>query len=60
MPKESTKQGGTDGSQWIIEGVENGRYRVDDRWSPDAGPIRELGLGMIDLAGLRIPKEEIY
>ncbi len=59
-PKEDTKPGGLDGSQWIIEGVENGRYQVEDRWSPDTGPIRELGLEMIGLAGLRIQSEEIY
>jgi hypothetical protein len=59
-PKEDTKPGGLDGSRWIIEGVANGRYQLEDRWSPDTGPIRELGLEMIGLAGLKIPKEEIY
>ena len=27
-------QVGTDGSQWIIEGVKDGNYHVIDRWSP--------------------------
>jgi hypothetical protein len=60
VPKEDTKPGGLDGSQWIIEGVDNSRYQVEDRWSPATGPIRELGLEMIDLASLKIPNEEIY
>jgi len=59
-PKEDTKPGGLDGSQWVIEGVENGRYQIEDRWSPKSGPIRELGLEMIGLAGLKMPKDEIY
>lgn len=25
---------GVDGSRWVIEGVENGKYHVVDRWSP--------------------------
>jgi hypothetical protein len=60
VPKEDTKPGGMDGSQWIIEGVQSGRYQFEDRWSPQAGPIREIGLEMIGLANLRIPAEEIY
>jgi hypothetical protein len=59
-PQVQAKPGGVDGSQWIIEGVENGRYQVEDRWSPDTGPIRELGLAMIGLADLGIPNEKIY
>jgi len=58
---ERAKPGGADGSQWIIEGVKNGEYRIEDRWSPEAGPIHDLGIAMaIGLAGLKIPKEEIY
>ena len=50
-----------DGSQWIIEGVKNGQYRIEDRWSPGAGPIHEMGIAMaIDLARLKVLKEEIY
>jgi hypothetical protein len=60
-PHERDKPGGTDGSQWIIEGVKNGQYRIEDRWSPEAGPIHELEMAMaIGLAGLKVPKEEIY
>jgi len=54
-------QRGTDGSQWIIEGVERGRYHVVDRWSPTSGVARQLGFMMaFDLANLEIPKSEIY
>jgi hypothetical protein len=54
-------QTGTDGSQWIIEGVKGGRFHVVDRWTPRNGPVRELGLMLaFDLAHLNIPKNEVY
>jgi hypothetical protein len=60
-PHERDTPSGDDGAQWIIEGVKNGQYRIEDRWSPAAGPIHDLGISMaIGLAGLKIPKEEIY
>jgi hypothetical protein len=60
-PNPVDDQMGTDGSQWIIEGVKDGQYHVVDRWSPTTGIARELGMMLaIDLAGLNIPKQEIY
>ena len=54
-------QEGTDGSQWVIEGVRAGRYHVVDRWTPSKGVVRELGLMLaFDLAKMDIPKNEIY
>ena len=54
-------QVGTDGSQWIIEGVKDGNYHVIDRWSPKSGIARELGWRlMFNLGGLEVPKQEIY
>jgi hypothetical protein len=54
-------QTGTDGSQWVIEGVKKGQYHVVDRWMPKSGITRELGLFlMIHLAKLDVPKNEIY
>ena len=53
--------GGCDGAEWIIEGVRDGTYRIVSRWSPTGGPVRGLGLFMLkDLAGLKIPADEIY
>jgi hypothetical protein len=53
--------GGTDGSEWIIEGVHDGKYHVVNRWTPSSGPIRELGLAMaVNLAGMNIPGNELY
>ncbi len=60
-PNPINDQRGTDGSQWIIEGLKRGRYHVVDRWSPNSGVAWQLGLMMaFDLANLKIPEDEIY
>jgi len=61
LPNPVIDQTGADGSQWIIEGVKKGNYHVVDRWSPEQGAIRELGLYLaVGLALMNIPKDEIY
>ena len=60
-PNPVDDQTGTDGSQWVIEGVKASKYHVVDRWMPKAGPSRELGLLLaFDLARMNIPQKEIY
>jgi hypothetical protein len=60
-PNPVNDQRGTDGSQWIIEGVKHGKYHVVDRWSPQSGLVRELGWMLaFDLAKINIPEKEIY
>jgi hypothetical protein len=52
---------GVDGAAWIIEGVRNGSYHVVDRWSPDDGPVRVIGLLMLkQLAKVKVPAKETY
>lgn len=54
-------QRGTDGSQWVIEGVKKGKYHVVDRWSPSGGVAHDLGLMLaFDLAKVDVPENEIY
>lgn len=50
----------SDGAQWIIEGWRNGARHVTDRWTPAEGPYKKTGLLFLELAGLSIPKEEVY
>ena len=58
---QKTVEIGLDGAQWILEGTRDGKYRVVDRWSPEKGPVRILGLIMlIDLAELRLFYQEVY
>lgn len=42
---------GFDGAQWILEGVDRGRYRFVERWTPDRGSVRALGLVMLGFTG---------
>ena len=49
---------GLDGSRWVFEGRRNERYHVVDRWSPDKGCLREVGLRFMELS--RIDIEEVY
>jgi len=61
LPSHINDQTGTDGSQWVIEGVKEGKYHVVDRWSPDAGAVRELGLSLaLEMAYMNVPKDELY
>ena len=60
--KEDTKEiivtSRKDGASWIIEGRTD-RYHVIDRWS-DADDVIAVGRIFLDLAGLKIPEEDIY
>lgn len=48
------KQSGCDGAFWILEGVQPSfAYHVVDRWSPDSGPVKEIGTSLAQWAGLR-------
>jgi hypothetical protein len=53
--------GGEDGAQWIVEGIKDGSYHIVDRWSPQDGDVRAIGLIMInDLAKLTLKPSEVY
>jgi hypothetical protein len=50
-----------DGAQWIFEALTADRYHVIDRWSPDSGPVRELGLYMVrELGRFHIGRNSVY
>ena len=48
-PKECDM--GFDGAQWVIESVDQRGYHFVDRWSPERGEVREIGLFMLGLTG---------
>ena len=49
---------GTDGSQWILEGKQLGKYHVIDRWC--GGRIKSLCKELIELTDLKIEEKDIY
>ncbi|MEJ6789780.1 hypothetical protein BrevBR_09505 [Brevundimonas sp. BR2-1] len=48
--------GGLDGARWIVESTEDGGYRFAQRFTPQDGAIRELGLTMIGMTGWRFDR----
>jgi hypothetical protein len=51
---------GLEGAQWILEGTENGRYQVVDRWSPGPGAYRDVCLLLLEFTGIAIPPLDYY
>jgi hypothetical protein len=42
---------GLDGAQWLMEGVDARGYHFVGRWTPEQGPVRELGMVLLGLTG---------
>lgn len=56
-----TKEGsgiGLDGSRWILEGKEFGKYHVVDRWCGEK--IESACLKLLELTNLKIKQDDIY
>jgi hypothetical protein len=51
---------GLDGAQWILEGAENGQYRVVERWSPESGPYHDVCVLLLGFAGIKIAPLDFY
>jgi hypothetical protein len=49
---------GIDGALWMIEGLYDQKYHLVERWSPKTSAVREIGLFLLDLNGLKV--REIY
>jgi hypothetical protein len=45
---------GTDGAQWIVEGVREGYYHLADCWSPDDGSYRAACLYLLKISDIGI------
>lgn len=45
------ERNGVDGAQWILEGLNDQRYHIVDRWSPHRGDFREACLYLLKLTG---------
>ncbi len=59
LPTEDTNRGGRDGAQWILEGLQDGKYHLTDRWSAEA-KYREVCLYFLKLSNLRVRQDDIY
>jgi hypothetical protein len=52
--------GGLDGAQWVLEGTENGRYHIVDRWSPENNDFEHACLFLFEESGITVDANEIY
>ncbi|HEX7286249.1 MAG TPA: hypothetical protein VF532_08710 [Candidatus Angelobacter sp.] len=61
LPTRDPEPPGLDGAQWVVEGIDHGKYHLVDRWTPKKGAVRELGLYFLrDVASLDLKNEPIY
>jgi hypothetical protein len=60
LPTHNAEKGGSDGSQWILEGVKNQKYHVVDRWTPTDGKYREACLYLLNLSRLKVDPKHVY
>jgi hypothetical protein len=57
LPTEPNQQGGTDGSEWLFEAADAGRYHVVDRW--EGADLRPLGLFFLNDVSQVGPEAEL-
>ncbi|MCB9174427.1 MAG: hypothetical protein H6589_07445 [Flavobacteriales bacterium] len=60
MPSTSNEILGTDGAQWILEGINEGKYHVTDRWTPRGSDYAKCCEYLIELTDIKIKEKEKY
>jgi len=58
--RKNEERFGLDGAQWVLEGAENGQYRVVERWSPPPGAYRDVCLLLLQFTGITIGPLDFY
>jgi hypothetical protein len=58
--RKNEERFGLDGAQWILEGAENGQYRVVERWSPESGPYHDVCVLLLGFTGITISPLDFY
>jgi hypothetical protein len=59
-PMTEQNEMGLDGARWVVEARHGNRYQLHDRWTPDDGAVRDMGVAFLALTGWNIPKDELY
>ncbi len=54
LPTRQTREG-YDGEMWLLEAVVGERHHLVDRWCPETGAVRDIGLALARLAGWPSP-----
>jgi hypothetical protein len=58
--KKNEERFGFEGAQWILEGNEDERYQVVERYTPRPGAYRDVCLQLIEFTGIAIPPLDYY
>jgi hypothetical protein len=62
-PTDKNDSSGVDGAQWLLEGRQDGKYRLHDVWCPSPARFPQyvkVCLYMLELARIKPPEEELY
>jgi hypothetical protein len=49
---------GCDGASWLFESVDGNGYHFLDRWTPEDGPVKDMGMFLLGLSGWRF--QDVY
>ncbi|HET6557031.1 MAG TPA: hypothetical protein VFG54_06920 [Prolixibacteraceae bacterium] len=60
MPTTLDEIPGSDGSQWILEGIKEGEYHVVDRWTPRGSEYAKCCGFLLNLTDIKINEKEKY
>ena len=60
MTTEGNGPQGTDGAEWVLEGVHSGHYHIVTRWDASGTAFGKALLKLLQLSGYNPPQNEIY
>lgn len=60
MTTEGEGPQGTDGAEWVLEGVQGGKYHIATRWDASGTAFGKALLELLRLSNYNPPKDEIY
>jgi hypothetical protein len=63
LKTENREDGGNDGSEWIIEAVEENKYHMVTRWTPSRerqGNFRDIGEYLVKLSKIKVETDYLY
>ena len=60
MTTQGEEPQGTDGAEWVLEGVQGGQYHIVTRWDASGTALGKALLELLRLSNYNPPKNEIY
>jgi len=60
LPTEDEGPLGTDGADWVLEGVQSSQYHIVTRWNAGGTAFGKALLELLRLSNYNPPEDEIY